>query len=171
MEDRVLDYVLKHYVEDNELRITQGSKQDNNLNWIFTESPRVSVQDHSSQRETLYTHRKDVQRNIKTLRLSSEHERHRKTELAKTGSPAKNCGMNITWHLVLPPNLAYRMSGWPFAMHNPYNKHGGICFFFYVRLRSLLGVSIPILQLCFPKIDLVSLKLLDFFWTLPRGTI
>lgn len=46
MEDRGLDYLLEHYVEDNELRITQGSKEDNNLKWNFKESPRVLVQDH-----------------------------------------------------------------------------------------------------------------------------
>lgn len=31
LEDRGLDYLLEHYMKDNELRITQGSKQDNNL--------------------------------------------------------------------------------------------------------------------------------------------
>ena len=92
--------------------------------------------------------------------LWNEDQKYRKTESAKTRSPKKELwyntwvpwwwnrakGMNIWWHLVLPPNLANRKT---------------VCHVLqllckvllkdlspsYVRLRFLLVVSIPVLQL------------------------
>lgn len=67
----------------------------------------------------------------------------------QTGSSSKNCGINIAWHLVLPPNLAYRMSGLPFAMHNPYNNQGFVPFLCEVDITSWGTYTYFIASSCF----------------------
>lgn len=84
LEDRGLDYPLEHYVEDNELRIIQGSKQDKNLKWNFKESPRALVQhriyiDQPSKRDIINTQKacSGRHKNIEVIKGTLEAQKNR----------------------------------------------------------------------------------------------